>query len=98
MTAHFDRNISFVTSYTQNPLIIDQKSSYFPTFFQLSMTKHLISPKLFLFHPYRNSLSSLDIFVHHCAFCASPCAVDSLTPSDCLHEPSPLFPFCRHIS
>src|SRR6218665_3275210 len=28
----------------------------------------------------------------------SPCAVDSLSPSDCLHQPSPLFSFCRHIS
>ena len=28
----------------------------------------------------------------------SPCAVDSLSPTDCLHQPSPLFPFCRHIS
>src|SRR6218665_3586648 len=28
----------------------------------------------------------------------SPCAVDSLSPSDCLHQPSPLFPFCCHIS
>src|SRR6218665_1316691 len=27
-----------------------------------------------------------------------PCAVDSWSPSDCLHQLSPLFPFCRHIS
>src|SRR6218665_682071 len=26
------------------------------------------------------------------------CAVDFWSPSDCLHQPSPLFPFCRHIS
>ena len=28
----------------------------------------------------------------------SPCAVDSWSPSDCLHQLSPLFPFYRHIS
>src|SRR6218665_1270825 len=74
MTAHFDRNISFVTSSTQNPLkifisslknsddhflVIAHKSAFF-TFFNFSLIHHC-----------NNSLSSLHIFVHHCTFCAS---------------------------
>ena len=66
MTADFDRNISFVTSLTETRLQIfisslknvgdsflqhQRQIVVFSTFFQLPMTKVLISPKIFPFHP-----------------------------------------------